>query len=134
MPVPAIDLLNISGPYGVGKDTLLQAVLNRYGANVHRVSTITTRQASTSADPTYRSLSPAEFRRESMRGEWLVNYQLSRSVAYGTSIDEINQESRRGPLCLHSVYASDAGAGELRRSAADTPRVNRHSRVPGAVG
>jgi guanylate kinase len=111
----SVDLLNVSGPYGVGKDTLLQAVLERYGPRVHRVSTLTTRPTSSAADPSYRSLTQSEFLAETARGDWIVNYQLSGTVAYATSLDEINFQSSEGRLCVHSIYAADSGAGELRR-------------------
>jgi guanylate kinase len=111
----AIDLLNISGPYGAGKDTLLRAVLDNYGGRVHRVSTLTTRLSSAAADPSYTSLTPEEFAKATEGSNWIVNCQLSGTVAYATDLKEIDREAAAGKLCVHSIYAGDAGAGELRR-------------------
>lgn len=111
----SIDLLNISGPYGVGKDTLIDAVIAEFGTRVHRVKTLTTRPSSAGADPSYTTLEPDEFARATRGGNWIVNHQLSGTVSYATNIDEIRKASAEGKLCVHAIFAGDAGAGELRR-------------------
>src|SRR5215475_11706105 len=73
-------LLNLSGPYAVGKDTMLNGLLERYGSFLHRVRTITTRPVSADSDPSYESLSDEEFRERISRGRWIVNRQLSGKV------------------------------------------------------
>jgi ribose 1,5-bisphosphokinase PhnN len=78
------------------------------------VSTITTRPASRTADPSYESVSPEEFRARTARGRWLINDQLSGAVAYGTSIDEIEAMASAGRVSVHSIYAAPPGAGRLR--------------------
>jgi ribose 1,5-bisphosphokinase PhnN len=111
----AIDLLNISGPYGAGKDTLIDAVIAELGSRVHRVKTLTTRPSSAGADPSYTTLGPDEFARATRGTDWIVNHQLSGTVSYATNMDEIRKASAAGKLCVHAIFAGDAGAGELRR-------------------
>jgi guanylate kinase len=108
-------LFNISGPYAVGKDTLIDAILAAHAGRVHRVSTITTRPASRTADPSYETVSPEELRERTSRGRWLTNHQLAGAVAYGTSIDEIEAMARAGLISVHSIYAGADGAGKLRQ-------------------
>lgn len=108
-------LFNISGPYAVGKDTLIDAILAAHDGRVHRVSTITTRPASRTADPSYESVSADEFRARTARGRWLINDQLSGAVAYGTSVDEIEAMASAGRVSVHSIYAGPPGAGSLRQ-------------------
>ncbi|HVR08809.1 MAG TPA: hypothetical protein VMW75_12240 [Thermoanaerobaculia bacterium] len=109
-------LFNVSGPYAVGKDTLIDAILAAYPGRVHRVRTITTRAASAKLDPSYESVSKEELERRTARGRWLVNRQLGGAVAYGTSIDEIERMASRGLVSVHSIYAGAEGAGKLRES------------------
>jgi guanylate kinase len=108
-----VELLNISGPYGVGKDTLIGAVLAHLGPRAHRVSTLTTRQSS-AADPSYTTLGSEEFAEATRGSNWIVNWQLSGTVGYATDLDEIEKAAAEGKLCVHSIYAGDSGAGELR--------------------
>jgi guanylate kinase len=107
-------LFNISGPYAVGKDTLIDAILAAHPGRVHRVSTITTRAAAANVDPTYESVSEQEFKRRTAQRRWIVNYQLGGAVGYGTSIDEIERVASHGLICVHSIYAGAQGAGKLR--------------------
>lgn len=109
-------LFNVSGPYAVGKDTLIDAILAAHPGRVHRVSTITTRPASANVDPSYESVSADEFERRTARGRWLVNHQLGGAVGYGTSIDEIERVAGQGRICVHSIYAGPDGAGKLREA------------------
>jgi guanylate kinase len=107
-------LFNVSGPYAVGKDTLIDAVLAAHPGRLHRVSTITTRPAAAGVDPSYESVSEEEFARRTAQGQWLVNRQLGGAVAYGTSIDEIERMASQGRVSVHSIYAGREGAGKLR--------------------
>jgi guanylate kinase len=107
-------LLNISGPYGVGKDTLLNVLLSRYGQHIHRVSTLTTRPSTPDADPSYRSVTDEELARLTAGGGWLVNAQLDGTVKYATSLTEIEEQARAGKVCVHSIFAGEEGAGRLR--------------------
>ena len=113
--VSSVQLINISGPYGAGKDTLIGAILSEFGSRVHRVHTVTTRPSSRTADPSYMTLAPDEFTAATSGPHWIVNRQLSGTVAYATDLDEIRTASAAGKLCVHSIFAGDAGAGELRR-------------------
>lgn len=108
-------LFNISGPYAVGKDTLLNVVLERFDERVHRVRTLTTRPSSPAADPSYTSVAADELTRLTATGRWIVNEQLGGSVRYATSLDEIEAQARAGKICIHSIFAGSQGAGELRR-------------------
>ncbi|HEV3456333.1 MAG TPA: hypothetical protein VHG32_07220 [Thermoanaerobaculia bacterium] len=107
-------LFNVSGPYAVGKDTLIDAVLAAHPGRLHRVNTITTRPAAAGVDPSYESVSEEEFARRTAQGRWLVNRQLGGAVAYGTSIDEIERMASQGRVSVHSIYAGREGAGKLR--------------------
>ena len=107
-------MFNISGPYAVGKDTVLRHLLTTFEGQVHRVRTITTRPVSPEADPSYQQIDREEFERRITVGRWLVNYQLNDAVAYGTSIDEVEAEAAAGRVSIHSIFPGSAGAGALR--------------------
>lgn len=107
-------ILNISGPYAVGKDTLLNAVIERYPDRTHRVSTVTTRATSPQADPTYQTVSAAEMRNLSLTEDLIVTTQLGGSVLYGTRIAEIEAQVEAGKICVHAIFAGPDGAGRLR--------------------
>ena len=107
-------LFNISGPYAVGKDTILNEILSVYPTLVHRVRTLTTRPVSQEADPSYEGVSFEELERRTAQGRWIVNYQISGMVAYATSVDEIEEKGHAGFVCIHSIFAGSDGAGKLR--------------------
>jgi guanylate kinase len=107
-------IFNVSGPYAVGKDTVLNELLSAYGDRVYRVRTVTTRPVSTEADPSYEHASFEELRERTSVGRWIVNHQLSGRTAYATSVDEIERVLSKGLVCIHSIYAGAAGAGKLR--------------------
>jgi guanylate kinase len=107
-------LFNISGPYAVGKDTILNELMARFGPRVHRVHTLTTRPVSREADPTYEQVTRDEFERRVSSGRWMFNYQLSGMTAYATSVDEIEEAARAGYVSIHSIYPGPDGAGRLR--------------------
>lgn len=104
----------VSGPYGVGKDTLLGELLDRYGEQIHRVRTLTTRPTSTGTDPSYRTVSLDKLRQLTSTGRWLVNQQFSGAVHYATSLTEIEDAVAQGKLCIHSIFAGEQGAGKMR--------------------
>lgn len=108
-------IFNISGPYGVGKDTMLNAVLSMHGEKLHRVGTVTTRQVSEQSDPSYRSVNDSDFEQIITKGRWIINRQLDGKLAYATSIDEIEDEIRNGKVCVHSIFPGENGAEQLRR-------------------
>jgi guanylate kinase len=107
-------ILNISGPYAVGKDTLLNTILDKYPDITHRVKTVTTRPASPDADPTYRTVSLAEMQQLALTDELLITSQFGGSVLYGTSVGEIRQKVSEGKICVHAIFAGADGAGRLR--------------------
>lgn len=107
-------VFNVSGPYAVGKDTLLNSVIERFGERVHRVGTVTTRSVSLEKDPTYRSVSMIEMQDLAASGNWLVNYQLSGATGYATSVVEIEDAIQRSTVPVLSIHASKEGAGVLR--------------------
>lgn len=109
-------VFNVSGPYAVGKDTVLNALLSSYGDRVYRVRTLTTRPVSSEADPSYEHVSFEEMHERTSVGRWIVNYQLSGRTAYATNIDEIEKAVNAGLICIHSIYAGPAGAGKFREA------------------
>lgn len=109
------ELFNISGPYGVGKDTMLNNILAEYGDSLHRVGTVTTRPATAQSDPSYRSATNEEFAEITSNGTWIINRQLDGKLAYATSIDEIEREAADGKVCVHSIFPGEHGAAQLRR-------------------
>jgi guanylate kinase len=109
-------VLNVSGPYAVGKDSLLRAVEQKYGDVLHRVSTLTTRPVSKEADPTYEHLDTEEFLAVTSSSRYIVTKQLSGKTLYATDLDEMREQVAAGKVCIHSIHASDDGAGALRRA------------------
>lgn len=106
--------LLVSGPYGVGKDTLLNELFRVHGHVLHRVRTLTTRPSSSTSDPTYTTVSPEELARLTGHGRWIVNEQFSGAVQYATSVDEIEHQIAQGKICIHSIFAGPHGAGRMR--------------------
>jgi guanylate kinase len=109
-------IFNISGPYAVGKDSVINHLLKVYPDIIHRVRTVTTRPVSIDDDPSYRHADPAEFHRTVAEGDWLFNVQLSGSTAYATDLNEIREAVDRGLVCVHSIYPGPDGAAALRRA------------------
>ena len=109
-----LSVFNVSGPYAVGKDTILNELIGVYGDRIHRVRTLTTRPVSREADPTYEQVTSEEFKKRISSGRWIVNYQLGGTTAYATDVEEIEREVRRSRICILSVYAGPDGAGRLR--------------------
>jgi|SRR5690606_16226990 len=107
-------LFNISGPYAVGKDTMLNAVIAQYTDRVHRVSSLTTRPSDSSSDPSYKSVSDRQFDEITSKNEWISNQQLGGKYRYGTSIDEIRAQASNGKISVHSIFAGEKGAQKLR--------------------
>lgn len=108
-------LFNISGPYGVGKDTMINSILDAHSSGLHRVSTVTTRPSDASADPSYKSVTDEEFDQITEQGLWITNQQLGGKLAYATSIDEIEQQIANGNICIHSIFPGENGATKLRQ-------------------
>jgi guanylate kinase len=113
-PAAIRHVFNASGPYGVGKDTVLNFVLEKYSDAVHRVTTLTTRPASPKDDPSYTTVDIDEMKKRTATGEWIITRQLGGTVLYATSIDEIRQQISAGKICVHSIYANPDGAGRIR--------------------
>jgi guanylate kinase len=107
-------IFNVSGPYAVGKDSLINAILERHPNKVKRVSTLTTRPVSPEADPSYTNVSDEQMVALAKDGRWSVNYQLSGLTAYATSLDEIESIISSGKIATLSVFAGPHGAGHLR--------------------
>lgn len=112
-------VFNVSGPYGVGKDSLVNAILRAWPGQTHRVGALTTRPVSKITDPNYESVTREEFVARTARGRWIVNYQLSESVGYATSLDEIDMALNGGLTCVQTIFAGRRGAGALREAYAE---------------
>jgi guanylate kinase len=109
-----IGVINVSGPYGVGKDSLLNVIREALGDRAWRVPTITTRPVSGGFDPSYTSLSPEDFERATAAGEWLVTNQLGGTARYGTDLSAMADAIESGRTAVLSLYAGPEGAGRLR--------------------
>lgn len=107
-------ILNISGPYAVGKDTLVNELMAKYPELTHRVSTVTNRPSSASADPTYRTVSIERMREYEESDDFIVTHQFGGEVLYGTSIHEIREQVARNKICVHAIFAGPDGAGRMR--------------------
>lgn len=106
--------INFSGPYGVGKDSVISAIWGSLEAP-YRPRSLTTRHSSTWSDPSYQFVSDQEFLRTTASGIWIINRQLSPPVYYATSLDELEAAFAAGRRSVLSVYAGPSGAGSLRR-------------------
>src|ERR1700704_3066905 len=115
-PASKARIFNISGPYAVGKDSVINHLLKVYPDVIHRVRTMTTRPVSMDDDPSYAHAEPADFHRTVAEGDWLFNVQLSGSTAYATNLSEIREAIGRGLVCVHSIYPGPDGAAALRRA------------------
>lgn len=107
-------LFSVSGPYGVGKDSLINELQRQYVGKTHRVRALTTRAVTSAADPWYENTSEEELAIRTAHGRWIVNRQMDGAVAYATSIDEIESAHHAGIICIQSIFAGPDGAGRLR--------------------
>jgi guanylate kinase len=115
-PEERLALFNVSGPYGVGKDTILDAILSRYSSRVRRLSALTTRQTTCNdADKFYESVSRPEFAARVSRGHWLITNQLSGTQSYALSIDAIERAISASFVCVQQIFPGPQGAGRLRQ-------------------
>ena len=112
-------VFNISGPYAVGKDSILNAVLAAYPEATQRVSTWTTRPVDPELDPSYHRVSFDEMADLATSARWIVNYQLGGMTAYATNLDEIEEIREGGRVAVHSILAGASGAGRLREAFGD---------------
>ena len=81
---------------------MLNAILTAFSKQIHRVGTTTTRPSDPSVDPSYKTVTEDEFASITSQGKWVINRQIG-SNAYGTSIEEIEQEAASGKICIHSI-------------------------------
>jgi guanylate kinase len=109
-------IVNVSGPYGVGKDSVLDGLSRAYPEATVRLSTVTTRAVDNTADPSYRHVSDEELNKLVRLNPdvWVVTEQMDGSIRYGTSIAEAERKFELGQVSLHSIYAGPSGAGVLR--------------------
>lgn len=111
-----LEIVNVSGPPGSGKDTLINELIRRFGADAtHRVTTITTKKVRPD-DYSYTHVEKDELLERIRTGTWLVNWQEGNEIGFATSIDEIADETKKGKLCIHSIFSHETGAGMLRRT------------------
>jgi guanylate kinase len=107
-------VINVSGPYGVGKDSIVNEIIRALGDRAWRVPTVTTRPLTAGFDPSYSGVTDEEFDELTGTGEWMVTTQLGGSARYGTSIDGIEDAIEDGRIAVHSIYAGPDGAGRIR--------------------
>jgi guanylate kinase len=99
-PVPGAMLVIISGPSGVGKDTIIDAIRGRaheYGHDYHYVVTCTTRDRRPGEEDgiSYNFLTPAEFARLREAGEFLEANEVHRHW-YGTPRGQVREALAAG--------------------------------------
>lgn len=94
------NLVIISGPSGVGKDTIVKELLKRY-PNINKTVSVTTRtKRSNETDGVdYYFVSKEQFYEYQMNGN-LVEYELYDGNYYGTLYDEIERYTEKEPLIL----------------------------------
>lgn len=94
------NLYVISGPSGVGKDTVVKELRRRY-PHINKTISITTRpKRSTEIDGVdYYYISSDEFYDRQLNGDF-VEYELYDRAYYGTMFSEIERHSEKAPLVL----------------------------------
>lgn len=106
-------LVSVTGPYGVGKDTVLDLVQQSLGEAARRLTTWTTRDRRP-GDLHYRFIRSEDVPRLMSGGSWLRNDQFNGTVSYLTRLDEV-QEARTSAIYLHAFHASMSSLGEARK-------------------
>lgn len=106
-------LVNIAGPYGVGKDTIIANLMAVWEERILRLTTWTTRHVHPN-ESHYRQVTEPELEALTSSGTWLVNRQFDDSIAYATSLDEVS-EPRTVRFYIHSLHASPSGIAHARR-------------------
>lgn len=109
-------LLVFVGPYAVGKDTVINSLLDRFGADLHRVTTLTTRPVSSVHDPSYTHISRSQYEELKASRGYIWNTQLSGATIYGTNLNEVRAAIEAGSVCIHAIYPGPHGAGALKEA------------------
>ncbi|MFN3683247.1 MAG: guanylate kinase [Fimbriimonadaceae bacterium] len=110
-------LVIVSGPSGVGKDTVIRRWLET-DPRTERVVTCTTRPPRPSEVPgvSYRFLSRDEFLAMAERGE-LLEHKIVHGNLYGTPAEGVEEILRRGKIAVLSIDVQ--GAAEVRAKRPD---------------
>lgn len=104
--MPGGKLVIISGPSGVGKNTVVQRVLRACGGNLERSVTATTRppRPGEQNGVDYYFLTPEEFARRRKEGAFLECFQLFESGHwYGTLASDVSERLARGAWVLLAI-------------------------------
>jgi guanylate kinase len=112
--MPKAPLFVISGPSGVGKTTLVEALLGRKSLPVRRAVTATTRVPRPGEVPevSYHFWTPEQFRDAIARGEMLEYAEVHGRDFYGTPRSEVDSFRERG---IGVILVIDVqGAGQVR--------------------
>ena len=98
------NLVVISGPSGVGKDTIVKELLARY-PNINKTVSVTTRtKRSNETDGVdYYFVTKEQFYEYQMNGS-LVEYELYDGNYYGTLYEEVERYTENEPLILVIDY------------------------------
>jgi guanylate kinase len=114
MTKPLAPLIVISGPSGVGKTTLVDALLSRTSLPLRRAITATTRNARPGEVPevSYHFWGHDRFREALARNEMLESAEVHGKDFYGTPLSEVDPHRVQGTAVILVIDVQ--GAGQVR--------------------
>jgi len=113
-PTPLAPLIVLSGPSGVGKTTLVDALLARTSLPLRRAVTATTRAPRPGEEPevSYHFWSRERFQDALARNEMLESAEVHGRDFYGTPRSEVDPHRERGVGVVRVIDVQ--GAGQVR--------------------
>jgi guanylate kinase len=123
-PLPPSNLIVLSGPSGVGKSTVLRALVTRFPDRLRLSVSATTRapRPGERDGVDYYFLKPEEFARRRAAGEFLESCEVfGRGHWYGTLLDEVRPSPGRQKWVILDIDVD--GAEKVRRQFPDVPTI-----------